>query len=199
MWMMSVNAMEAFKPPCGSQTKSKLWANKITVGDYKIPIYRMQGSLHICPIVLSSQCSQNLATARAALQKVPAHVDAAELHCKLGHAHLQCCIRTAKKSIGGLKPVSISDFNPPGSLQCMPCSMCMHAPSVGLHSLSTGTPHPTQPCKLLSVNTIGPLSVCSLHGEKYIFHVSCAYSSHIAVHVCKKKSKFVISWIGAGK
>ena len=46
MWMMSVDAMEAFKPPCGSQTKSKLWANKITVGDYKIPIYRMQGHGH---------------------------------------------------------------------------------------------------------------------------------------------------------
>jgi hypothetical protein len=189
MWMMNADALEAYSPD-GSQTMIQLWRNKVQMGDDLIPIYRLHGSPFLCPAVKSSFRTSTAAHAMAAGRSMPAFQIAADIHRKLGHAHPQCCVRTARKSIGGLKPISLTDFRSPGDSPCMPCAMRMHAPSVGQGNLSTGAPHPTQSGELLSVDAIGPFPNLGLKGEKYVLHVSCAYSGYMLVRTAQTKDQF---------
>jgi hypothetical protein len=191
MWMMNADALEAYSAD-GSQTMIQLWRNKVQIGDDLVPIYRVHSSPFLVPAVQRSFRTSHAASAVTAGRHNWQHAFkiAADIHRKLGHAHPQCCVRTAKKSICCLSPITLADFQPPDDSPCMPCAMRMHAPSVGQGNLSTGLPHATQPGQLLSADAIGPFPNLGLKGEKYVLHVSCAFSGYMLVHTAKTKDEF---------
>ena len=103
------------------------------------------------------------------------------VHRICGHAHEECCRRTADKALG-LPP--LRGVEAPHR----PCPACtlgkMKAVPKGQNALSTGLT-PTRAGQVLCGDTFGPIAIPGLAGERYFLVLVCQFSNWGVVRTCK--------------